>query len=119
MYFERDEVKSLFEAIGTKFPGATLMFDVIAKYISDKTMTGWHKTKHYTVPQMPFGVNKFDAQPLVHSWVDGLEVEEIPLPLHLLPGVWGYLAPLLAQIPIIRGYQPGFVLRVKFPAPLN
>ena len=119
MYFERDEVKSLFEAISKKFPGATLMFDVIAKYVSDKTMKGWNNTEHYTVPEMPFGVNKFDAPPLVHSWVGDLEVEEIPVPLHLLPGVWGYLVPALMQIPVLCGYQPAFVLKVKFPAPLN
>ena len=63
---------------------------------------------------MPFGVDRFDAEPLLHSWVDALEVEEVPLPLHLLSGVRGYLAPLLAQVPIIRRYQPGFVLQVKF-----
>ena len=41
-YVDGNDVKSLF---GKKFPGASFMFDLIAKFISDKTMTGWHKTK--------------------------------------------------------------------------
>ena len=116
MYLEPDNVKSLFQDIAKTFPGATLMFDMISKFFSDMAMKGWKKTEHYTVPQLPFGVNKFDAQPLLHGWVDGLDVEEVPGPTHLLPTVWRYLVLVLMHIPIIRGYQPGYLLRVQFPA---
>ena len=67
MYLEPDNVKSLFQDIAKTFPGATLMFDMISKFFSDMAMKGWKKTEHYTVPQLPFGVNKFDAGPWAYT----------------------------------------------------
>lgn len=117
MYLKEIEVKALFQEIATRFPGNTVMFDSIAKWLSDRTMTetGWKQTEHYTTPKMPFGVNRFDAPPLFQSWVEGLEVKDIPWPLEKLRGPWRYIATLFGFIPIIRGYVPGCIFQLKFP----
>jgi len=115
MYLEEKENKKLFQKMAAKYPGATMQFDVIAKWLSNKTMKGWKLTPDYTTPKMPFGVNKFDAEGLFESWVPGIEVEEIRWPCELFDGIMSYLYPVFIATPYVKRFQPSMVIRVKFP----
>lgn len=115
MYFEEKDVRLLFQAISQKFPGCTMWFDSISKWFSNKTLRGFQKTKHYTIPKMPFGVNKFDAIDLFTGWVPGLDIQEMNWPTDKVEGIWRYLIPIFSKIPYVRGLQPGCVFRAKFP----
>jgi len=68
MYFEEQDVKSLLSAILTRFPGSTLMFDVIPRWLSKKTLKGAKKTPHYQVPRMPWGINRDEIEPQLRAW---------------------------------------------------
>jgi O-methyltransferase involved in polyketide biosynthesis len=56
MYFERDQVVSLLQAVARRFGRGELFFDTIPPWFSRKTLRGWAVTKHYTAPPMPFGL---------------------------------------------------------------
>lgn len=117
MYLPEAEVKLLFQSVAKWFPGSTLIFNAVSKFLSNKTMRGVQWTDDYTVPKMPFGVNRFDGPDLFRSWVsDNLEVEEVPYPWELTSGWRGYVGPLF-RIPYFRSYAPKTIFRVTFPSP--
>lgn len=117
MYLPETEVMALFRSVAKWFPGSTMMFDTICKHFSTKTMGGVQWTKHYTVPKMPFGVNRFDAPVLFKSWVsEELQVEEVRVPIEKMTGWRGYVAPILMHTPFLRGYMPKMTFCVGFPS---
>jgi len=116
MYLEEEANKKLFQQMADKYPGATMQFDCIATWLSNQTMKGFKLTKDYTTPKMPFGVNRNNAKSLLETWVPGIEVEEIAWPTENVEGLLGWIMPIFMATPILKNYQPGFVLRVKFPS---
>jgi len=116
MYLEEEANKKLFQQMADDHPGATLQFDWIAAWLSNRTMKGFKLTKDYTTPKMPFGVNKNNAKCLLESWVPGIEVEEIAWPTENVGGLLRRIIHIFMATPILKNYQPGFVLRVKFPS---
>ncbi len=108
MYFEEEEVKNLLSAILARLPGSTLMFDVIPRWFSQKTIKGYQKTLHYRTPRMPWGVNRDELEPLLHMW--GLPLasftEEPYRKFRVFP--WG-LAPWFARIPWLGKCLPTIV----------
>lgn len=71
MYFKEDDVKSLIKDISHTFEQGYLMFDIIPKWLSKKTMSenGWRKTEHYTTPKMPWGINRNEITPFFNKVV--------------------------------------------------
>ncbi|CAJ1900467.1 unnamed protein product [Cylindrotheca closterium] len=117
MYLEEEENKYLFQQLADHFPGATLQFDCISKWFSDKATKGdWKLTRHYTTPKMPFGVNKPNVQLLFDSWVPGIQIKQVEMPTDKLDGMLRWIVPLFLSIPYLKRMQPGFFLRVKFPS---
>jgi O-methyltransferase involved in polyketide biosynthesis len=116
MYLEEEANKKLFQQMADEYPGATLQFDWFAAWLSNQTMKGFKLTKDYTTPKMPFGVNKNNAKFLLESWVPGIEVEEIAWPTENVEGLLRWIMHIFMATPILKNYQPGFVLRVKFPS---
>ena len=116
MYLPEAEVKSLFQSVAKWFPGSTLIFNAVSKFFSNRTMRGVQWTSDYTVPKMPFGVDRFDAPALFRSWVDdSLVVEEIPYPWEMTSGWRGYVGPLF-KVPYLRAFAPKTIFRVTFPS---
>lgn len=64
---------------------------------------------------MPFGVKRPDVQLLFESWVPGIEIEEVEMPMERLDGLMLWIVPLFMTIPYLKRMQPGSVLRVTFP----
>jgi O-methyltransferase involved in polyketide biosynthesis len=122
MYLKEEENRILLQKIAEEFPSSTIWFDSIAKWLSDKAISdgGWMKTKHYKVPPLPFGANKDDAPLLIKSWVPNSKVSEVPWPCEKGSSFFiKYVAPVLMRLPIIRNFQPGMVMSVKFPPSPN
>jgi len=108
MYFEEAEVKRLLTAILERFPDVELMFDVIPRWLSRKSMAGLQKTRHYRVPKMPWGIGQGELEPLLRSWSPRIgSVRLMPYRrFRLFP--WS-LFPLMARIPGLREGMPWIV----------
>lgn len=108
MYFEEQEVRTLLSAILARFPGSTLMFDVIPRWLSKKTLKGAKKTPHYQVPRMPWGINRDEIESLLRTW--GLPLtsyrEEPYRKFRIFP--WG-MAPWFAKLPWLGVRLPAIV----------
>lgn len=108
MYFEERDVKTLLTAILLRFPGSTLMFDVIPRWFSRKTLKGLRKTPHYTAPPMPWGINRDEIEPRLRTW--GLPMasyfEEPYRKFRTFP--WG-MAPWFASLPWLGKHFPAIV----------
>ncbi|MFY1826919.1 class I SAM-dependent methyltransferase [Myxococcus fulvus] len=116
MYFDEAQVRRLLLAIVERFPGVELMFDVIPRWFSKKTLQGFHKTKHYRAPPMPWGVNRDEVEPLLRSWSARVTaVRSVSYGLYAR-GVAGAVLRLFSQVPVLRNLPPAIV-HVKTVAP--
>jgi O-methyltransferase involved in polyketide biosynthesis len=108
MYFDEAEVRRLFCAIVDAFPGGELMFDVIPRWFSRKTMQGLDLTPHYRAPRMPWGINRDEIVPLLRGWSPRLaSVREEPY--RRVRGFAGALMPLVAPLPWLGRLLPTIV----------
>jgi len=118
MYLEEDDVRTLFQTMAEKFPNSIIVFDVVSKWLSNKSMSkkGWMLTEKYRVPNLPFGVSKSAVVGLLRSWLpDAKVIEEIPWPLEKNGGFFNvWIVPILMRIPILKNLQPGMMMRVQF-----
>jgi len=79
MYFEEEDVKTLLQDIIKTFEKGYVIFDTIPKWISNKAISekGWKKTKHYTAPKMPWGINRSKIKSTLKSWLgENIKVDE-------------------------------------------
>jgi O-methyltransferase involved in polyketide biosynthesis len=58
MYLQPEQVRWLIASIAQRFPTAELAFDVIPHWFARLTLRGLKKTPHYTLPAMPWGLNR-------------------------------------------------------------
>jgi O-methyltransferase involved in polyketide biosynthesis len=109
MYFAEADVKRLFVAVVERFPGVTLMFDIIPRSFSRRTLHGFGKTKHYRMPPMPWGLGQDELGPLLRSWSPRVQaVTTQPY------GYWRYprvaLIKLATWVPFLRNSVPAIAL---------
>lgn len=108
MYFEEEQVRQLVIAIARRWPGAELMFDVIPRWFSRKTMKGFNVTPYYRAPAMPWGLNRDEIAPLLSRW--SAHIASITQePYRGFRGFPASLAPFLAALPVIGRFQPCIV----------
>lgn len=113
MYLKEAEVKSISHDIFNVFSEGYLMFDTIPKWISNKTMSekGLNKTKYYTTPKMPWGINRRDFG-MIKNWSENISrLEEIKYGFPKGARKWGWM--LLYSIPILNRYAPSCI-KIKF-----
>jgi O-methyltransferase involved in polyketide biosynthesis len=111
------DVQALFRDLAERFPGVWFMFDVIPKWISQKTVSGFKKTEHYTVPKMPCGINRDQCESILRMWVTTLQnVEEFTYARHYPRGAARWLYRLLYNLPILKNLGAMMYL-VQFGAP--
>jgi len=119
MYFEEEDVKTLFRGLAKNFPASHLWFDSIAKWASNLTMrpTGVKLTKDYKVPPLPFGVNIDKAEGLFQSWVPDVKVDEIDWPMWKADKwfFYRYVVPVFKVTPFVKNLQPGMAFDITFP----
>lgn len=117
MYFKEAEVKSLLQAIGKRFPGATVMFDTIPEWFSRKTLSpkGYQMTKSYVTPRMPWGINRPDIASRLGEWLgQGTKIIE-PGYASFPRGINRWAFNIITAIPWLKNRMPTIV-RVRFPA---
>lgn len=108
MYFEEKDVRRLVVAIVERFPGVELMFDTIPRWFSKKTLEGFRKTKHYTTPPMPWGVNHDEIEPLLRRWSDQIATVKT-MPYGAFRGPLALYLRLFSRIPLLRNVPPTIV----------
>lgn len=116
MYFTEAQVQSLIADMLKTFQAGYLMFDTIPVWLSKKTLSekGWQKTKYYTTPPMPWGINRNRIQSQLHSWSDAIiSVEEVKYVTDFPRGIQKWLFPLLHTVPILRHHIPTGV-KIRF-----
>ncbi|MEM1023067.1 MAG: class I SAM-dependent methyltransferase [Myxococcota bacterium] len=108
MYFEEQDVAALVRDLAKRWPGVALMFDHIPRWLSRRTTskTGWQKTKHYTTPPMPWGVDRPELQPLLRSWAGTVSDYE-SLPFSFPRGFQRLVFGAFMAIPGLRDRAPG------------
>ena len=113
MYLPEKEVKAIILDMFNTFSEGYLMFDTIPKWISNKTMSknGWQKTKYYTTPKMPWGINRNKIQN-IKEWSPNIEdIKEI---LYTFPrGAQKWFFILILAMPILKRYAPSIV-KIRF-----
>jgi O-methyltransferase involved in polyketide biosynthesis len=108
MYLHPDEVRRLFCAIADRFPGAEMVFDTVPRGFSSLTMFGLHKTLHYRLPPMPWGINRHEIRSTLHRWhprlgrVQFLDYRPARGPLRLLE-------PVIGLVPVLRNERPSLI----------
>lgn len=102
MYLTESEVRIVVTAIVQRFPGADLMFDLVPRWFSRKTIRGYSLTNHYTVPPMPWGVDRRNAESLLRTWCPG--IASVRLASYGLPqrGIVAPAAGVLHRTPVVR-----------------
>ena len=113
MYLDETEVKHLLIAIFNQFSGVELMFDVIPRWFSQKTMraNGWYKTKSYRMPAMPWGVNNSEVDALLRTWSPKIK-EVRHLPYYRIRGLMLSMLLQLSRLPPFKNIFPN-ILHVK------
>jgi O-methyltransferase involved in polyketide biosynthesis len=106
MYFQPQDVETLFKTLAERFPGGWLAFDHIPTWLSRKTLRGWKKTADYTTPEMPWGVDYRDVETVMLQWIPGFTDfhqahYEIPR------GPWRVLGKILSAVPATAARAPG------------
>ncbi len=113
MYFEEEDVKLLISDITNTFQNGIIMFDTIPIWLSKRTTSakGWKKTKNYTTPKMPWGINRNQIYDIL-NWSDKIKrVRDIP---YLFPrGMQKQIFNLFLRTPILNRYVPTMV-KIKF-----
>eukprot|EP00189_Rhodosorus_marinus_P007256 CAMPEP_0184749228 /NCGR_PEP_ID=MMETSP0315-20130426/26568_1 /TAXON_ID=101924 /ORGANISM="Rhodosorus marinus, Strain UTEX LB 2760" /LENGTH=259 /DNA_ID=CAMNT_0027225935 /DNA_START=174 /DNA_END=953 /DNA_ORIENTATION=+ len=74
MYFHEKDVRELIQKIVAKYPSATLVFDVIPIWFSNRTVKGFGKTRHYMMPPMPWGIARKAIEPFAEEVYPGAKV---------------------------------------------
>jgi O-methyltransferase involved in polyketide biosynthesis len=108
MYFEPDEVRRLCTTIFDRLSGVELMFDTIPPWFSRKTVNGYARTPHYTVPPMPWGVKRSHAARLLREWSPRV-AEVTTTSFSPSRGPLAVSLPLFERLPVLRDIPPAIV----------
>lgn len=109
MYLPVEEVKSLFQDIFNFFPGGILVFDTIPVWLSKKTLShkGWQRTKAYTTPPMPWGINRNELQDVFQSWSNKIiNIDEIAYLKDIPRGSGKVLVNIISALPYVNRFLP-------------
>ncbi|WP_153100887.1 class I SAM-dependent methyltransferase [Paraburkholderia hayleyella] len=119
MYLAKAEVRMLIRTIAGHFGAACLLFDVIPRWYSRKTLRGLRKTPHYQVPPMPWSLDWKEIGRL-RDWSASIgSVEDIRW--NGFSGFGWSLLRAAMGVPAVRNRLPG-VVRVHTrhrPAPAS
>ena len=108
MYFREEEVRSLLITMAERLPGAEVMFDVIPRWFAAKTCSGWKKTPYYTVPRMPWGINRDELEDFFQGAHRSIRLKK-ERPYGPSRGLWGKVMPIFARLPVLGKHSPAIV----------
>lgn len=108
MYFDEAMVEKLLKEIARRIPNAVIMFDTAPVWMSNLTKKGWRKTKHYTTPLMPWGIDLHVLKKTLKAWLPqmkSLETYDFIFPR----GTMRYVVYACLAIPFLRNRLPMMV----------
>lgn len=108
IYFQPDEVRRVIAAIADRLASAEMAFDVNPRWLVRQSRRGWRKTRHYTTPPMPWGLDRNELDTM-RSWHPNIaDVRE--LPFRGGRGVfYRVLLPAIARMPWLRNQLPSLI----------
>ena len=110
MYLDPGDVERLLASCAERFPGSEMMFDVIPRWLSQRTLRGWHLTRHYRTPPMPWGIDVNEQAGLRAIHPNIVDVREV----HIGRGqgfAFRFLIPLFHRLPsAIANKRPALVV---------
>ncbi|TDX66497.1 O-methyltransferase involved in polyketide biosynthesis [Methylosinus sp. sav-2] len=68
MYLPPEETASLLRDMAQRFPKASLLFDHVPRWLSRETLKGRKLTQNFTIPPMPWGIDRSEITPTLRSW---------------------------------------------------
>jgi O-methyltransferase involved in polyketide biosynthesis len=68
MYLQPSAVEALFKRLAARFPGAELAFDVVHRALSAATCTPQPPGRYFSLPPMPWGLDRHEIEPVLRSW---------------------------------------------------
>lgn len=68
MYLDPAAVENLFVRVAQRFPGVEMVFDVVPRSMSALTLAGHQETPYYTLPPMPWGLDRNEVSPTLRRW---------------------------------------------------
>lgn len=77
MYLQPDDVRRLITSIAERFVAAEMIFDVIPHWFVRLTTRGVKETPHYTIPPMPWGLNRNELQTIKQWHPNIAEIREL------------------------------------------
>jgi O-methyltransferase involved in polyketide biosynthesis len=105
MYLPPDQVPRLVAAIAERFPTAEIAFDTVPHWASRRTLKGVKLTPEYTVPPMPWAIDRDELESMKRWHANIADVTAQPY----VPGrgfFFGVVVPVLHVLPFLRNKLP-------------
>jgi len=111
MYLPPAETASLLRDMAQRFPKARLLFDYVPRWLSKATLKGRRLTPNFTIPPMPWGIDRNEIEPTLRSWAAIETVETFDYRFYR--GWRGLLFGWLSRFAFWRDRMPA-ITRVAF-----
>jgi O-methyltransferase involved in polyketide biosynthesis len=72
MYLQPSSVEMVIKRLAAAFPGAELAFDVVPRWLSAATCAPATPGQHFSLPPMPWGLDRNEIGPTLRAWHPGL-----------------------------------------------
>lgn len=108
MYLPPADVFALITDCARRFPDGRMVFDTIPRWLHRRTLRGWRLSPTYTAPPMPFGISVSQLAQLPQRLPAVATLTDLQLPRGR--GLWGWPAPLLGHLPVLRAHRPAISL---------
>ncbi|MEV6095409.1 class I SAM-dependent methyltransferase [Nocardia sp. NPDC051981] len=106
MYLQPDEVYALISDMAQRFPGASVIFDLLPPGLTERTLKGTKLARgsDYVLPPMPFGLTVAQTRALPQQIPGVSGYQELPM----LPGR-GWCSPVMLglqrRLPLVRNHR--------------
>lgn len=110
MYFTKDAVRDLLQALARRWPSVQIMFDYVPRWFTGKSTSekGLWKTPHYRVPPLPWGVHRSEVERLLRAWLGDLTVVR-QLHYEFPRGAQRWFFQTVTLIPWVKERSPGMI----------
>ncbi|MDY0884874.1 class I SAM-dependent methyltransferase [Dongia soli] len=120
MYLPEEEIRRLLLDIAIRFPGSEIIFDTIPRWFSHLTLRGLQRTRHYRIPEMPWGIDQQEILPTLRRWGVIRDRDEVKVATYRIPRGFGWLIDtILYFLPPLRPKRQAVIwARLRPPAAL-
>ncbi|MFE3197936.1 class I SAM-dependent methyltransferase [Embleya sp. NPDC055664] len=109
MYLRPAEVRELLAACAERFPGGSMVFDAVPRWVRDRARSGQRAPGSRLKPPMYWAMDSGEHEKLRTAHPGISEVRDLPMP----PGrgfVFRHVVPRAGRLPLVRRMRPPIVL---------